>query len=120
MKFKDILPILRKEKKVSQQDIGNLVGISSQAVSKWESGNSEPDNESLIRIANFFDVSVDYLLGNDTQIKNLEHELKEKELLKELLIKNGYMKPGEDLTKEELDKLMKFINANKEFIKENK
>lgn len=113
MKFKDILPILRKENNVSQQDIGNLVGISSQAVSKWELGISEPDNESLVKIAKYFNVSVDYLLGNVS--KNSEKD--EMEYLRQILIKNGYMKPNEDLSKEELERLMKFVKNNKEFIK---
>lgn len=113
MKFKDILFKLRKDKKISQQDIGNLVGVSSQAVSKWEAGISEPDNESLIRIANFFGVSTDYLLGN-ISIRTEEEEV---EILRQLLIKNGFMRPGEDLTKKDLNNLMRFINVNKEFIK---
>lgn len=118
MKFKDILYKLRKEKKISQQDIGNLVGISSQAVSKWELGDSEPDSEALIKIANYFGVSVDYLLGN-VSYKNNE-ELKEIEALKSLLIKNGFMNKDEDLTEKELNKLFQFVNANKEFLKGGK
>ena len=116
MQFKDILYKLRKERKVSQQDIGNLVGVTYQAVGKWEAGDSEPDNEALIKIANYFGVSTDYLLGNISTISE-ENEI---DVLRQLLVKNGYMKPGEDLSKKELDKLMKFVNANKEFLKGDK
>ena len=113
MQFKDILYKLRKEKKVSQQDIGDLVGVTYQAVGKWEAGNSEPDNDALIKIANYFGVSTDYLLGNTPQ----KSEQEEIESLRQLLIKNGIMKPGEDLSKKDLDNLMKFVDANKEFLK---
>lgn len=116
MQFKDILYKLRKERKVSQQDIGNLVGVTYQAVGKWESGDSEPDNEALIKIANYFGVSTDYLLGNISSMSE-ENEI---EILRQLLIKKGIMKPGEDLSKKELDKLMKFVDANKDFLKDCK
>ena len=48
---------------------------------------------------------------------NVRQDSKEKEILKHSLISAGYMKENEDLSDEELDKLMKFIKNNKEFIK---
>lgn len=116
MQFKDILYKLRKERKVSQQDIGNLVGVTYQAVGKWEAGDSEPDNEAIIKIANYFGVSTDYLLGNIPE-KSINEEL---DTLRQLLIKSGFMNAGEDLTQEQMEKLLKFVNANKEFLKESK
>lgn len=61
--FGDRLKILRIDKGLSQQDIGEIVGKSQQAVAVWEKGLYEPDNESLIRLADYFNVSTDYLLG---------------------------------------------------------
>lgn len=113
MQFKDILYKLRKERKVSQQEIGNLVGVTYQAVGKWESGDSEPDNEAIIKIANYFGVSTDYLLGNISGICE-EDEI---EILRQLLVKNGYMKPGEDLSKSEMDNIIKMLKNNKDFLK---
>ena len=115
--FGDIVKQLRKEKGLSQEELGKEFNISGPAVSKWESGQTEPDNITLIKVAIFFGVSTDYLLGKE---KKQSQELREKEILKELLVKIGYMKPSEELTNEEVAKIMKFINANKEFIKENK
>ena len=59
----EILKALRNEKGISQVSLANILGLSQQAIAKWETGNSEPDTEMLIRLASFFDVSVDYLLG---------------------------------------------------------
>ena len=59
----EILKALRNEKGISQASLANMLGLSQQAVAKWETGNSEPDSEMLISLASFFGVSVDYLLG---------------------------------------------------------
>lgn len=54
---------LRKNKGVTQQEIANLVGISQNNFSYWENGKVKIDNESLDKLAEYFGVSVDYLLG---------------------------------------------------------
>lgn len=53
----------RKQKGMSQEDLANLVNVSRQAVSKWESDVSLPDIDRLIKICKLFDVSVGWLLG---------------------------------------------------------
>ncbi|MDY4787750.1 MAG: helix-turn-helix transcriptional regulator [Bacilli bacterium] len=58
---------LRKEKNLTQEDIANKINISSQAVSKWENDLSSPDIDTLVRLANIFDVSLDELLGNENK-----------------------------------------------------
>ena len=57
---------LRIAKGLSQNKLGQFLGVSQQAVGKWETGNSEPDSAMLLRLSTFFQVSVDYLLGNDS------------------------------------------------------
>lgn len=54
---------LRKEKGIGQQDLANVLGVSFQAVSKWENGVTMPDITLLPEIAGYFQVSVDELLG---------------------------------------------------------
>ena len=63
MGFKDRLQELRVEKNISQQQLGKIVNTSKMAVSHWESGHSEPSIAQLIILSDFFDVSVDYLIG---------------------------------------------------------
>lgn len=58
---------LRAERKVSQEALGNIIGVSQQAVNKYENHNTEPDIATLIKIADYFNVSVDYLIGNTTE-----------------------------------------------------
>ncbi len=67
MEFKERLKELRKEKNVTQTDISKILNVSKMAVSHWEKGNSEPSIEQLKILANYFDVSVDYLVGFSNQ-----------------------------------------------------
>lgn len=54
---------LRKERGLLQKDIANYLQIAVSTYSYWEQGTYEPDNQSLNKLAEYFDVSVDYLLG---------------------------------------------------------
>lgn len=57
--------ILRKKHGYSQERLAKLLGISFQAISKWENGNSSPDIDLLTKISRIFNVSVDFLLDNN-------------------------------------------------------
>lgn len=61
---------IRKNKDISQQQLADYLQISFQAVSKWENGITYPDINLLPRIASYFDVSVDELLGVDKVKEN--------------------------------------------------
>lgn len=87
--MKNNLKLLRTEKHLYQKDIANLLNIAISTYSYWESGFNEPDQKSLIKLADFYNVSVDYLLG---RTENKEKALNLKELNYENAIKNigGY------------------------------
>lgn len=61
--FKDRLVSLRKEKKLTQYELADKLGFSRGQISNYEQGSREPDQETLIKIVSFFDVSVDFMLG---------------------------------------------------------
>ena len=56
---------LRKNNGLSQEQVAYELGISRQAVSKWESGESIPELERLVELAKFLNVTVDYLLDDE-------------------------------------------------------
>ena len=53
---------LRIEKKLSQRELGDIFGVCNQTISFWETGSREPDLDMLVKIAKFFEVSIDFLL----------------------------------------------------------
>ena len=61
--FGDNLSLLRKEKNMEQMLLAKVLGVSQQTISRWENNVVEPDIKSLIKIADYFDVTTDYLLG---------------------------------------------------------
>lgn len=61
--FSEIFKQLRQERDLTQEALADYLGVSFQAVSKWERGESYPDIEILPEIAGYFGVSVDDLLG---------------------------------------------------------
>lgn len=71
---------LRFEKNLTQEELGALIGVSAQSVSKWERGEGYPDIEILPSLAYFFGISVDELIGVDAnppkydEINNLWRE----------------------------------------------
>lgn len=61
--FGSILKELRKNRNLTQSELGMRVGLSKAVVSKYENGLGYPSFDMLIRIADFFGVTTDYLLG---------------------------------------------------------
>jgi len=59
----DRLQSLKLERKLLQKDIANAIGVSLRAYRYYEKGDRNPDSEVLIKLADYFNVSVDYLLG---------------------------------------------------------
>ena len=62
---------LRTEFGITQAELAKMLKISDRAVGYYEKGEREPDNDTLIKIAEYFKVSVDYLLGR-TDIRNAD------------------------------------------------
>lgn len=62
MEFQQRLYELRKQSGLSQEGLASLLGVTRQAVQKWESGSSRPDMDNLAALARYFNVSLDYLV----------------------------------------------------------
>ncbi|MFC1854166.1 helix-turn-helix domain-containing protein [candidate division CSSED10-310 bacterium] len=69
MAFADKLRRLRKHQKWSQDELGQKIGIHGRHVGKYEAGQVMPNAESLIRIAKISDVTIDYLLLDDAELR---------------------------------------------------
>lgn len=75
----DRIKTLRKQKQITQEELAKILGFGKSAISLYESGQRMPDPGTLQKLADFFDVSVDYLLCR-TDIKNpyINNEYREK------------------------------------------
>lgn len=87
MTFGDKLSKLRRDNNYTQEQLADILGVSRQAVSKWESNITYPETDKLIRMSKLFHCTTDYLLLEDnepsgaaeqsktTQIRYLLHPL---------------------------------------------
>ncbi len=77
MNLADRIQHLRKGKGISQEELAEQVGVSRQAVSKWESGQSTPDLEKIVIMSEFFEVTTDYLLKGTEPAKDKDEKTRE-------------------------------------------
>ena len=63
IKINEQIAFLRKQKGLTQEELANALGVTNQAVSKWESAQCCPDIQLLPDLAKIFDVSIDELIG---------------------------------------------------------
>lgn len=70
---------LRKEKGYSQEELAEKLGLSRQAVSKWERAESSPDTDNLICLAKLYNISLDELLRTEEDIESIKESIKEKQ-----------------------------------------
>lgn len=75
MKISEKIQALRKKKGLSQENLANMLGISRQAVFKWEAGESTPDIDNIKKLSEIFEVSFDLLLND--KIDSIEEEKKD-------------------------------------------
>lgn len=85
--LKNRLISLRKEKKKTQEDIAKVIGVTRPAYTAYERGLRSPDYEILESLADYFDVSVDYLLGRTDNPSPHHHEFNPMKEINKLLNK---------------------------------
>ncbi|MED3468669.1 helix-turn-helix transcriptional regulator [Bacillus thuringiensis] len=73
----DTLKKLRKEQKLTQEQLGDAIGVSKMAISYFEKGKKAPGRESIKKIADYFHVTTDYLLGrtDSTELSNNQNNI---------------------------------------------
>ena len=74
MKFCEKLQKLRKEKGYSQEQLADLLDVSRQSVSKWESGTTYPEMDKLLSLCKIFDVTLDDLTNDEITDKTIKEK----------------------------------------------
>ncbi len=102
--FNKILKKLRASKSVTQDELAKALNISRSAIGMYEKGDREPDYETLEAIADYFNVSIDYLLGRESKTIRL---------VEPTTIAAHF--DGDEYTEEQLNRIRQFA----EFIKQD-
>lgn len=69
MSFGENLRSVRKQRNITQEELAELLGVSRQAISKWESDNGYPETEKLLMLSKTLNISLDYLMNDSMEIK---------------------------------------------------
>ncbi|MGM9884672.1 helix-turn-helix domain-containing protein [Streptococcus hyointestinalis] len=108
------LKSLRLEAHLTQKNIADTFETSPQSYAQWEKGLRKPSQQSLEKLAKFFNVSTDYLLGN-TDIKNPEETISDVDML--------FRRTSKDLTPEQQEvfkqELMDFMEMRRKAFEED-
>lgn len=113
------LRLLREHKGISQSKLANQLGVPSQSVSNYERGFRQPPAEFIRKAADFYEVSVDYLLGRDHFLYKEHGPISLDEFLKE----GTFTFDGETLTQAELEHVrdtLRFLVNYKKSLKTKK
>ncbi|ATD55429.1 helix-turn-helix domain-containing protein [Clostridium chauvoei] len=109
----DRLKELRKSNNLTQTELGKILGVGKTTISMYENGNSTPNDEIKLKISEYFNVSIDYLLGK-TNIRNYV-EITAEDKINKLIEESGINTiaahfEGEEFTEDDLEDIENFIN----------
>ncbi|HPR24345.1 MAG TPA: helix-turn-helix transcriptional regulator [Bacillota bacterium] len=102
-KIGSFLKKLRKEKRLTQEQLAEEFNVAGRTVSRWETGNNMPDLSLLVKIADYYDVDIREVINGERKSKKMDNEIRD------TLVKvAGY---GDVVKKSETGKLHQFIGA---------
>ena len=98
---------LRKKSELTQADLGSKLGLSASAIGMYEQNRREPDNRTLLKYAEFFGVTVDFLIGADSGDKREVVD----EIRRLIQSQDGLMFNGEVLSSDDLEQILQSIEV---------
>lgn len=104
------LKMLRREKGITQKKLAEIVGTTQQSINKYENHNIEPDISTLITMADYFNISVDYLIGHSESRQTEELTERQQLYIDETALLEGYCKLN-DKEKESIRLIIENYNS---------
>lgn len=102
---------LREKKDLKQKRVADSLGISPYQLSRYEGGHSKPDPDLIVKIADFYEVSADYLLGREEPIDPLQYY--KNKIVTEYPDINLMFKDMESLTADDMKEVYEYIKFKK-------
>lgn len=104
------LKMLRREKGITQKKLAEIIGTTQQSINKYENHNIEPDISTLITMADYFHISVDYLIGHSESRQTEEPTERQQLYIDEATLLEGYRKLN-DKEKESIRLIIENYNS---------
>lgn len=116
MNIGERLKLLRESRGLSQSELARRIGVPNQSVSNYERGFRQPPAEFIHKVADFYEVSVDYLLGRDHFLYKDQGPIS----LDDFLKKGTFLFDGVPLTEKELEHVQNTLRLIVEYKKSSK
>ena len=114
--FAQRLKELRNERNLTQYELANRMGYSRGLISNYEQGVRQPDHNRLREFSKFFDVSIDFLLGNEKKYISGEETILK---IKDALIEMEICQPTGELSDSQINELVYLIQINADKLKQS-
>jgi len=116
---------LRKDNKITQTELGKILNVEKSTISMYENNNTQPPIQTLSTIAKYFNVTTDYLLGNETKNKEQNSQDKDekdiaksmKKIKEQLKDEQGLMFDGEPLDDTTIELLLEELERQERLVK---
>lgn len=109
---------LRKKSKIKQSELAEILNLNTSTISKYESSNTIPSPDILVKIANYFNVTTDYLLSNDIKQKKEPLTIKQGAIiLQQKLQGTSLVDNNGNLTENAAEVIAEFLEDNSELLK---
>lgn len=105
--FGDRLKELRKSKNITQEELGEFCGVAKNTISYWENNTTQPTIETITKLAQYFNVTTDYLLGLNQDDASKIEKLR-------IALKEAGVMVGTDLSIDELNRVMRIVEMLKD------
>jgi len=119
MKIGTRIKELRKRNNITQEQLAEKLGVTNQAISRWESETGYPDIEYIKPISEFFNVTIDYLFDDNKDEKCMENDalLEKSAVTHTMLIKENnfeLIEQGAKILKDGMTVILEFVNTSRE------
>lgn len=114
--FNSNLSYIRKLKKLSQSNLADMIGVDQSTISLWENG-MDTTIENAVNVANVLNIPIPEFLGTDMRLGIGETlTIDNKEKLMQVLKDKGILDNNDNISEEDFEKLIKFIDNNKDLL----
>lgn len=107
-KFPDRLKKLREGKNLLSKELAKIINVEPATITNWEKGKRSPKEDMLIKLADYFDCSIDYLLGRTDDCRSIVYSGKLHNQTIEIEIDKGY---PHELTAKEVENIIRQLDS---------
>ncbi len=109
---------LRKQKDLTMKQLGEIIGVAESTISQYETGKRQPDNETLLQLGEFFDVTLEYLLCAENEKRTPLTQEQGERIIQSALKDTGLLDENGSLSEAGEKTVSEFLRSNAQILKQ--